>query len=85
MVRVLIRCVVTGQEGALAERPCVLSAASSMAPGIVLAPSQRVKTLRQRQGLVTLFDPKIQFDGPPADVTRQMTFPTSSATSNAPV
>jgi len=57
VVRVLIRCVVTGQEGALAERPCVLSAASSMAPGIVLAPSQRVKTLRQRQGLVTLSDP----------------------------
>ena len=26
-----------------------------------------------------------QSDGRPADVTRQMTFPTSSATSNAPV
>jgi hypothetical protein len=37
-----IRCVVAGREDALAEYPCVLSAASNMAHGIVLAPSRLV-------------------------------------------
>src|SRR4029453_13966188 len=40
--RVRIRCVVAGREDALAEYPCVLSAASNMAHGIVLAPSRLV-------------------------------------------
>ena len=50
-----------------------------------LPQASELKLSDNGRGLVTLSDPKIQFDGPPADVTRQMTFPTSSATSNAPV